>query len=431
MLKIEDMRIGILGGGINGLLSAYFLKKSGHDVTLWEAGSSVGGWMQSERVGGRLFEWGPHTLRADSAWFDLFSDLRLTPFVSRPSMPRFIWRHDRKIPVPFSPLGLAATPLFSFSAKMALIKNLFKTVRLEEDKSIHDFFKDLLPEDIIDYAVEPFIGGIFAGDIHKLSAQTCLPHFWNLMREKGSLWNALRRSSGISAKPIVSFPEGLFEVAEALRRRLHSNIFLNTKAVSIQKCESKWNILDQAGNVLEVDHLILTVPSFEAARLLEHFIDSSDRRFLQSISYESLGVWNVVFEKSASFVSGFGCLIPKKENSSMRGSLWPSEIFEGRASRNEIVCAQYFFGNDLPQDPERFLALLQRILGMSARPKDSAYRIRTKSIPQLEVGHRKQIDVLVERLPEGVSLIGQYVDGVGLSAAMEMVLTRTRNLRPV
>jgi D-amino-acid dehydrogenase len=32
------MRIGIIGGGINGLFSAYYLQKEGHEVTIIEQG---------------------------------------------------------------------------------------------------------------------------------------------------------------------------------------------------------------------------------------------------------------------------------------------------------------------------------------------------------------------------------------------------------
>lgn len=37
------MKIAILGGGYTGLTAAYYLKKQGHDVTLFEKGASVGG----------------------------------------------------------------------------------------------------------------------------------------------------------------------------------------------------------------------------------------------------------------------------------------------------------------------------------------------------------------------------------------------------
>ena len=61
--------VGILGGGITGLASAYFLNKQHPNakITLYEAKDRVGGWLESKRVpvegGNVLFEAGPRTLR--------------------------------------------------------------------------------------------------------------------------------------------------------------------------------------------------------------------------------------------------------------------------------------------------------------------------------------------------------------------------------
>ena len=61
--------IAVLGGGITGLASAYYISKEfpRAKITIYEAGPRLGGWLQSTHVevpGGRvLFEHGPRTLR--------------------------------------------------------------------------------------------------------------------------------------------------------------------------------------------------------------------------------------------------------------------------------------------------------------------------------------------------------------------------------
>ena len=60
--------IAILGGGITGLSAAYFAAKNPADrITLYEASSKLGGWLQSSSVdvgnGKVIFEQGPRTLR--------------------------------------------------------------------------------------------------------------------------------------------------------------------------------------------------------------------------------------------------------------------------------------------------------------------------------------------------------------------------------
>lgn len=65
----NDADIAVLGGGITGLATAYYLSKEAPRarITVYEAGPRVGGWLHSKRVevdgGTVLFEQGPRTLR--------------------------------------------------------------------------------------------------------------------------------------------------------------------------------------------------------------------------------------------------------------------------------------------------------------------------------------------------------------------------------
>lgn len=62
-------KIAVLGAGISGLASAYFVSKEfpKSKITVYERGQKTGGWIQSRRVdvagGNVLFEHGPRTLR--------------------------------------------------------------------------------------------------------------------------------------------------------------------------------------------------------------------------------------------------------------------------------------------------------------------------------------------------------------------------------
>jgi protoporphyrinogen/coproporphyrinogen III oxidase len=65
----DPENIAILGGGITGLTTAYFLAKElpSASITLYEASDRMGGWLQSKHVNVRngkvVFEQGPRTLR--------------------------------------------------------------------------------------------------------------------------------------------------------------------------------------------------------------------------------------------------------------------------------------------------------------------------------------------------------------------------------
>lgn len=85
----ERQNIAILGGGITGLATAHYLTKTvrNANITVYEAGPRLGGWLQSQRVdvpgGSVLFEQGPRTIRQAN------SSLVTTHLVS-PTVPRHL-----------------------------------------------------------------------------------------------------------------------------------------------------------------------------------------------------------------------------------------------------------------------------------------------------------------------------------------------------
>ena len=54
--------VAIIGAGITGLTAAFYLKRKGVPVTVYEAGPRAGGVIQSFRKDGFLSEFGPNTI---------------------------------------------------------------------------------------------------------------------------------------------------------------------------------------------------------------------------------------------------------------------------------------------------------------------------------------------------------------------------------
>ncbi len=424
-------RIAIIGAGPSGLLTAYFLKKQKYEVVVFEKSNRAGGWIHSERKEGRLIEWGPHTLLARPDWLQLFAELNLRPInCNLGAKRRFIYKNKKLIPLPSGLISFLTTELFSPSAKLGLVTSVFERRAItESDLSIADFFGRFLHQDFIDYAVDPFISGIYSGDIHKLSAKACFPKIWDAVIKRGNLLKGAvssrqKASSHSGEKRVralpISFSEGLEEIARALERELKSNLRKNTEISQLHRIENLWS-LKASGAEEKFDSIIVACPSWQAAEILATSgVSDLVTRFLRDISYRRVAIWNAVFDRPANFKSGFGFLIPRKEKLSVLGSLWPSEIFSGRTSKDELITTQYFAGEDIPQDPAAAtIDFLQKTLGLKAAPKMSEVRVHQRAIPQFMLRHKDQVQKVRSLLPQNLILVGNYLDGVGLSDVIQ------------
>src|ERR1700733_5402116 len=96
--------IAIVGGGISGLSTAYYLAQAGVSSTLIEARPRLGGVIQSELVEGCVIEGGPDSfLSVKPAAMDLIRELGMAGDVIGSNdhlRVTYIWKGGRLVPVP-------------------------------------------------------------------------------------------------------------------------------------------------------------------------------------------------------------------------------------------------------------------------------------------------------------------------------------------
>jgi len=119
----------IIGEGITGLCTAYWLKKRGLNVIVLAKDNEVGGTMKSVQDQGYLYETGANTALETTPLFkELVSDLKLeSEFVyAKPEgKNRYILRNGNLYSMPLGPCSFLSTKLFSPASKFRVIKEPF------------------------------------------------------------------------------------------------------------------------------------------------------------------------------------------------------------------------------------------------------------------------------------------------------------------
>lgn len=411
----------IVGAGISGLLVAYFLSKKGLKVQILESASQSGGWINSIQIRDQIFENGPNSILADEEWLKLLNDLNLS-YIEKPKSlkKRFVWKNHRREVIPLSVSAFLWSPLVSWGAKLSILGEIFKGDNLESpDPSILEFFSARFHEDVADYLVDPFIGGIFAGDISKLSFESVFPELFSGFKNKKSLVRAALSKKSSAPKKIISFSEGTQSLVRALETKTPAQWQFDAKVENVSFHDSSVQVMTN-GSSYEARALVMATPAQEAARLLQPQIDEESFRFLNDLFYQSVSLVHTLWKRPLNFEAGLGCLIPSKDENfkGFRGSLWPSEIFPSRYDSEYLATTQYFSG----EQPRIDLQEIQKIVGVSEAPLEMKRVDLGASIPQFYRGHRDGVEHLRGQLPDHVKCSGNYLDGVGLSAVFKTSL---------
>ena len=170
----------ILGAGISGLTVGFYLAEKGLRVRILEKSPIVGGAIRSERRDGFLIEFGPNTVLDTTPLLGgLFQKLGIASErvdASPQAKNRYIVRGGQLHALPTSPLAFLKTPLFSTSAKLRLLLEPFIS-RAPEDReeSLAEFVTRRIGPEFLDYAINPFVAGVYAGDPAQLGVQSAFP----------------------------------------------------------------------------------------------------------------------------------------------------------------------------------------------------------------------------------------------------------------
>lgn len=429
--------VGILGAGITGLSAAWKLKNQGFNVEIYEKQSQPGGKIQTLQKDGWLVEEGPNTMlvRNEKIW-DFLDELNLNERIVKPggkAKKRYIVRNGKLHEVPMSVISFLSSGLFSMRAKCRLLKEPFAAASTNGDESIAGFIRRRLGTEPLDYAVDPFVSGVYAGDPEKLSVKHTLSSLFELEQTYGSITKGFlkREKKPKSAeRALIAFDEGLQVLPHTIAKELKSVIHLNAEVTQITRTQrNEWDItLNKNGRKSTRKHqtLISTLPIHQLGQILDDEKSKTIVNDLQSIEYAPISILALGFHKEQIEhpLDGFGMLIPGKEPFPMLGSLFSSTLFSNRAPKNFVLLTCFAGGSRNTkitsysrQDLiEEILPQLQRLLGIEHSPVFQHHYTWEQAIPQYNVGYQAYLDE-IERLEEknpGLFLAGNFRGGVSV-----------------
>ena len=395
-------RITIIGGGISGLTVLHYLKQRFGDtveITLYEREASVGGTIRSFKKDSCLFEWGPNGfLDNQPATFQLIEELGITDQLIEAcpnAHRRYIQIKGNLHAIPTGPLEFIQTPLLPFKDKLSLMAGIFKN-NISTDTSIHEYVSQRFSPRIAENLIDPFISGIYAGNIKRLHMASAFPK----LNHKGFKKSHMR-----------SFKGGMGQIIEALHNRYKTQIQTSSEVSSIP---------------LNAAVTIVSTPAYAASKIVEP-LNPVLARILTQIPYAPVAVAGLLFKENSfkKKPDGFGYLIPSKENKDILGVLIESNVYETRAGDNQIMMRVMLGGahhpaiiNDLQEQIlSKAIKEIDSIYGLMANPIETFIKLWPKAIPQYEINYPHWHQSITEQSTKtpGLYLCANYLDGVSFN----------------
>ena len=436
--------VAIIGAGITGLTTAFYIKRSGVPVTLYEASDRVGGAIQSIRAEGYMAEFGPNTILETSPKVtQLVIDAGLASRRMDPdpkASARYVVRYNRPIEMPGSPLGFFTTQLFTARAKLAVLREPFVPPRRDgKEESVAEFVVRRLGQEFLDHAIDALVGGVYAGDPYKLSVPHAFPKLGQLEARYGSLIKGQifgareRKRRGEIAKdraPKFSFDTGLQALPDTLRERLGEAVRLNTTVTRLTQTSEGWTLdVRERGQQSRAEHSAV-IYAGTAFNLADMEVQTSMPLRLSTfaeIRYPPVASVVLGFRREdvAHPCNGFGMLIPRVEGFKILGTIFSSSLFPNRAPAGHLTLTSYVGGERYPElaslPHEKLFALtcedLRVLLGVRGKPTFQHCVFYPRAIPQYNVGYgryREQMTDIEGKAP-GLFFAGHYRDGISLS----------------
>jgi protoporphyrinogen/coproporphyrinogen III oxidase len=436
-----DADVVVVGAGLSGLTAAFRLAQQGVRLRVVESAARPGGVIGSVRRDGALYERGPN------------SGLDTTPLINEllaaagivgervdaeaAAARRYILRNGQLSALPTSPPAFITSPLFSWRAKLALLREPFiAAAPADAEETVAAFVRRRLGTEFLDYAIEPFVAGIYAGDPEKLSVLAAFPRLFALEQRYGSLIRGQimgareRKKSAEKAKNAAvsfSFREGMQTLTDALARRLRvdygvraAGLRREADGVFALECERGAERFELCAR-----SVVLAVPAYEAARIVARIAPEAAVA-LEAIVYPPVATVASCYRRAnvAHPLDGFGFLAPRKESPPILGCLFSSSMFTGRADSSTVLLTTFVGGvrsAPLALVSEEELgasvsAALQGFLG-ARQPLWQVVTRWPQAIPQYTLGHLQRIAAVerAEAAAPGLRFCANWRGGVSVA----------------
>lgn len=433
-MEASNKKVAIIGAGLTGLTTAFYLKKNGVDFQIFDKANRAGGVIQTHHENGFTFEAGPNSgmlsrPEVPELLEELEDECTLEP-ADETAKARWIWKNGKWHPLPSGLVSGVTTPLFSFPDKLRILGEPFRKKGENPNESLAGLVLRRMGKSFLDYAIDPFILGIYSGNPSKLVTKYAFPKLYNLEQNYGSfIGGSIKKArepkterDKKATKNIFSVEGGLGNFIDALVKKVgKENIKLDCSKIQVEKTEDGFLVEGEP-----FSHVVSATGGYALNDLLP-FIDKEKLAVINKMKYSRVVQVSLGFKTWESMpLKAFGGLVPSIEQRRILGVLFLSSFLKNKAPEGGALLSVFMGGIRRPDlvelsDEEIKQVVKEEVSEMmqldSFNPDLLKIFRYNYAIPQYGFESEEKLKAISEIEAEnpGLILAGNVRDGIGIA----------------
>lgn len=435
--------IVIIGAGLTGLTTSYYLNSKNKDFIVIEKKDKVGGVIQTNSELGYTYETGPNTgVIGNYEVVELFENLKIFSNIETPGKEvkkRYILKHGKWRPLPMGIISAIFTPLFKFKDKIRILGEPFRSRNNNPNEDVASMVVRRLGKSFLDYAIDPFIAGVYSGNPKKLITRFAFPKLYKLEQDYGSLIiGGIKKQFEKKSANEKRVKRKVFSVKDGLSNLINllyinsgtNNIILGAKNVNTEIINGKFVVsyTNSENEVIKIiaNKLVTTTGAYTLESILS-FIDRES--ILKIINLKYADVIEVILgfkEWDGINPDGFGGLVPSIENRDILGILFMSTLFKNRAPVDSTLFTIFLGGIRRPdlfsKTEKEIKKIIENEIMLLLKPSKfnpNIFKVfyHKNAIPQYDIDTETRLDIInnIEKKFEGLIIGGNVKDGIGMA----------------
>ncbi|AJS61447.1 protoporphyrinogen oxidase [Paenibacillus sp. IHBB 10380] len=438
----------VIGGGMTGLSTAYYLQKSIQNnnldvnIVLVEASDRLGGKIRTLHDGDFTIESGADSIvTRKTNVAPLIEELGLQDeVVYNATGISYIYTEGKltQIPkdavfgIPLSIESLAKTELISAEGKVEALKDLYTpNDRFTKDDSVGEFLEAFFGKELVEKQISPVLSGVYSGKLDDLTIASTLPYLIDYKNEYGSIIQGLSANKakfqGNGDKKFMSFKDGVSALIDSMEEHLSdTEIIKGVQAERVEKQGDQYRVSLANGRTVDADIVVMGTMHSTAQALLQD--EQLDEDFNQLFNSSLISIYlGFDIPDSQLPADGTGFITANSDDVKCNACTWTSRKW-AHTSEHQRLLVRLFYKSSGPyydtliklSEEELLKVALQDIqssLGITGQPISYDVTKWHDVMPNYHIRHHQIVESLEKKMANSypnIILAGCSYYGVGI-----------------